>query len=475
VLAAWRQPRGSSAFTNALQSQNNLETVMALSMQEADASDVPRDIEKAAYDKVFWRSVPLFFFCYMVSYLDRVNIGFAKLQMLGDLHLTDNVYAIGASMLFWGYVLFEMPSNMVLHRVGARRWIARIMVTWGLVSILLIYVEPLGRFFHTGSTAMFYILRFLLGVCEAGFFPGVVLYLNSWFPSYRQNRVMAGFMVALPLSLCIGGPVSGWVIQNMHEALGFHGWQWMLIVEGLPAIVLGALVLLTLTDSIDHARWLSADEKALLKGNVSSENAHKTHDYRAALKSRGVWTLCGILLTMLTGFYGLSFWLPSIIRAAGMTNAFHIGLVAAIPYIAASVVMIANSIHSNRTGERRLHAAVPALLAGVALILSATFAKQIVVSVFLISIAASGIIGVMPIFWTFPGRLLSGSAAAAGLALINSVGSLSGITGALITNVAKNITGDVNSGTYVLGACLLICCGLVLTIPRGMVSTSRQG
>jgi len=434
------------------------ETEMALSMQEADVSDVAQDMEKAAYNKVFWRSVPLFFLCYMVSYLDRVNIGFAKLQMLDDLHLTDNVYALGASILFWGYVLFEIP----------------IMLTWGLVSILLMYIEPLGQFFHIGSATMFYVLRFLLGVCEAGFFPGIVLYLNSWFPSYRQSRVMAGFMVALPLSLCIGGPVSGWVMQNMHEVFGFRGWQWMLIIEGLPAMVLGVVVLLTLTESIDEARWLSAAEKALLKRNVSIENVNKTHDFRGALKSRGVWILCGILLTMLTGFYGLSFWLPSIIRAAGTTNAFHIGLLAAIPYVAASIVMIANSIHSNRTGERRLHAAVPALLAGIALILSATFTHQIAVSILLISIAASGIIGIMPIFWTFPGQLLSGSAAAAGLAMINSVGSLSGITGALITNVAKNITGDVNSGTYVLGGCLLVCCGLILTIPRAMVSTSQQ-
>ncbi|MFM0205750.1 MFS transporter, partial [Paraburkholderia fungorum] len=246
--------------------------------------------------------MPLFFLCYMGSYLDRVNIGFAKLQMLGDLNLSDNVYALGARMLFWGYVLFEMPSNIVLHRFGARRWIARIMVTWGLVSILLMYIGPLGRFFHTGSATMFYMLRFLLAACEAGFFPGVILYLNSWFPSHRQNRVMAGFMVALPLSLCIGGPVSGWVLQNMHDTFGFRGWQWMLIVEGLPAIILGATVLLKLTETIDDARWLTPEEKSLLKRNLSSENLTKTHDFRAALKSRGVWILCDILLTMNTGF-----------------------------------------------------------------------------------------------------------------------------------------------------------------------------
>lgn len=438
------------------------------------ATSHTQEFENATYKKVFWRVVPVFFLCYVVSYLDRVNIGFAKLQMLGDLKLDDNVYALGASILFWGYILFEVPSNIILHRVGARRWIARIMISWGLVSASLMYIEPLGQFFHTGSPTMFYILRFLLGVCEAGFFPGIVYYLNSWFPAQKQNRVLAGFMVALPLSLCLGSPLSGWLLENTQNFLGYRGWQWMLLLEGLPSVVLGFVVLFTLTDDIDKAGWLNNGEKALLKTNITKENSTKEKNFGAAFKNRSVWTLSFVLLTMLTGFYGLSFWLPSIIRATGIKNSFHIGVIAAIPYAVAGVAMIANAAHSNKTGERRLHAAIPALMAGVALILSAKFSSNLPVSMFLITIAASGIIGIMPIFWSFSGQLLSGVAAAAGLAMINSIGSLSGVTGAMITNVVKNMTGDINNGTYALGVSLLISFLLILSLPRKLATFTPQ-
>lgn len=443
---------------------------MAASIEQTPIEAALPDLEKSTYDKVFWRTVPLFFVCYVVSYLDRVNIGFAKLQMLGDLNLSDNVYALAASMLFWGYMLFEMPSNLVLHRVGARRWISRIMISWGCVSISMMYIEPLAALFHTTPATMFYVLRFLLGVCEAGFFPGVVFYLNQWFPSHKQNRVLAGFMFALPLSLCIGGPLSGWILQNMHDAFGHRGWQWMLLIEGLPAVILGIVVLARLTDSVDKAHWLSADEKALVKRNLASENAHKAHNFGAALKSPVIWLLCAILLTMNTGFYGLSFWLPSIIQATGLKNVYHVGLLSALPYVVAGAFIVANAVHSNRTGERRFHAAIPAGCAGIALILSAAWASQLGLSLLTMSIAAAGIIGVTPLFWIFSGRALTGAAAAAGLAMINSIGSLAGITGAMITNVAKNVTGSVNSGTYVLGACLLLCALLILLLPRAIVS-----
>jgi len=444
---------------------------MFLSIRKSQIGELALDPERSTYNKIFWRTVPLFFLCYVVSYLDRVNIGFAKLQMLGDLRLSDNVYALGASILFWGYVLFEMPSNLILHKVGARRWIARIMVSWGIVSILIMFIEPLGRLFHTGSATMFYVLRFLLGVCEAGFFPGVVFYLNRWFPSNRQSRVMGGFMFALPLSLCLGGPVSGWVLQNMHDVLGYRGWQWMLLIEGLPAVILGCVVWMTLTETVEQANWLSDDEKDLVKRNLSSENVRKPHRFGAAMQSPVIWILCAILLTMNTSFYGLSFWLPSIISAAGLKGAFDIGLLAALPYFVAGITMLANVMHSNHTGERRLHAAVPAACAGIALILSAAFASRLGLSVLFITVAASGIIGITPLFWIFSGRALSGSAAAAGLAMINSIGSLAGVTGAMITNIAKNLTGNIHSGTYVLGGCMLVCCALILLLPRAAVST----
>ncbi|WP_343675802.1 MFS transporter [Paraburkholderia heleia] len=433
-----------------------------------DAQEHP--LEASTYRKVFWRLIPIFFACYIVSYLDRVNIGFAKLQMLSSLNLDDDVYAMGASILFWGYVLFEIPSGVVLHRVGARKWIARIMITWGLVSASLMYVHPLADFFHTRVSTMFYILRFLLGVCEAGFGPGVFYLLNNWFPAKRQSRVFAAFMLSLPISLCIGNPLSGWILQNMHDVLGYQGWQWLLLLEAVPSVILGIVVFFSIPESIEKAKWLLEEERHFWQGALQREHSKKIHDFGAALKSRGMWTLALISLTMLTGFYGLSFWLPTIIQASGLKDAFHVGLLAAIPYAVSGVAMIANAIHSHKTQERRIHAAVPALVAGIALILSARFAGNLPLSMMLITVAAAGIMAIIPLFWSFAGQLLSGIAAAAGLALINSIGSLSGIAGAMITNVVKNMTGSVTDGTYVLGASLLACCILILTLPRELVS-----
>jgi len=418
---------------------------------------------------VMRRILPLLLLCYVVAYLDRVNVGFAKLQMLGDLGMSDTIYAIGASIFFWGYFLFEMPSNLLLHKYGARFWIARIMVTWGIVSSSLAFIVPLASFFHVQTSTMFYTLRFLLGVCEAGFFPGVILYMNYWFPARRQSVAMSGFLVAIPLSLTLGGIVSGWLMENTHGMLGFSGWQWMLLLEGIPSVLVAFVVFFWLGDGIQSAKWLSASEKALLQSNLERESTAKTHGVAAALKSPRVWLLTIILLTFNTGFYGLAFWLPSIIRASGVQSTLNIGLLSAIPYLSAVVVMLLNAAHSRKTGERRLHAAIPACVGGVGLILSALFANNIPVSIIFLTVATCGILGLMPIYWTFPGQILSGTAAAAGIALINSVGNLSGFTGSMITGLAKQWTGNINNGTYALGACLLVSCGLILLIPKNML------
>ncbi|WP_425572923.1 MFS transporter [Paraburkholderia caribensis] len=442
-----------------------------MSRATIDRDSTTHLLEATTYRKIFWRIIPIFFACYIVSYLDRVNIGFAKLQMLSSLNLDDDVYALGASILFWGYVLFEIPSGIALHRVGARKWIARIMITWGIVSASLMYVQPLADFFHTRVSTMFYILRFLLGVCEAGFGPGVFYLLNNWFPAERQSRVFAAFMLSLPISLCIGNPLSGWILKNMHEVLGYQGWQWLLLLEAVPSVILGGVVFLSVPESIEKTRWLRDEEKHFWQGALQREHSKKIHDFSAALKSRGMWTLSLISLTMLTGFYGLSFWLPTIILASGLKDAFHVGVLAAIPYAVSGFAMVANAAHSHKTQERRVHAAVPAFIAGIALMLSARFAGNLPLSMTLITVAAAGIMAIIPLFWSFAGQLLTGVAAAAGLALINSIGSLSGIAGAMITNVVKNITGSVTDGTYILGASLLACCILILTLPRELVSS----
>lgn len=437
------------------------------------ASAAELSFEDRTYRKVILRILPILLFCYMAAYLDRVNIGFAKLDMLNDLQFSNTIYALGASIFFWGYFLFEVPSNLLLHRFGARFWIARIMFSWALVSIAVAFTVPLAKFFHIESTSMFYTLRFLLGICEAGFFPGVILYLNYWFPTHRQSRVMSGFLMAMPISLTLGGILSGWLMNSMQGVHGMAGWQWMLIIEGIPSLIMAVVVICLLVDNIDKAKWLSPEEKQMLKNNLQTENKGKASSLREVLLNGQVWLLVLILLTFNTGFYGLAFWMPSIIKSAGISNSLHIGLLTAIPYGIAVVAMTLNARHSNKTGERRLHAAVPAFIGGVGLILSAFFADNLVLSVLFLSVSASGVLSLMPIYWTLPGTVLSGVAAAAGIGMINAIGNLSGFTGSMITAVAENLTGNINNGTYVLGACLFVSGALILSIPKAMLDKGR--
>lgn len=430
--------------------------------------------EDRTYRKVILRILPVLLLCYMAAYLDRVNIGFAKLDMLNDLGFSNTVYALGASVFFWGYFLFEVPSNLLLHRFGARFWIARIMLSWAVVSIAVAFTVPLAGVFHVQSETMFYILRFLLGICEAGFFPGVILYLNYWFPTRRQSRVMSGFLMAMPISLTLGGVLSGWLMTKMQGVHGMAGWQWMLIVEGIPSVIMAVVVICLLADNIDKAKWLSPAEKAMLKANLKTDNKGKATSLREVFFNGRVWLLVLILLTFNTGFYGLAFWMPSIIKSAGISNPLDIGLLTAIPYGIAVIAMTLNARHSNKTGERRLHAAIPAFIGGVGLILSAYFANNVVLSIIFLSVSASGVLSLMPIYWTLPGSVLSGVAAAAGIGMINAIGNLSGFTGSMITAVAENLTGNINNGTYVLGACLFVSGALILSIPRAMLATGDK-
>ncbi|WP_266064580.1 MFS transporter [Brucella intermedia] len=431
-------------------------------------------MEQTVSRKIWWRMVPLLFICYIVSYLDRVNVGFAKLQMVDDLKISTAAYALGASIFFWGYVLFEVPSNAMLNKVGARIWIARIMVSWGIASVALMFIEPIARFFGVSNEASFYVLRFLLGVCEAGFFPGVILYVNQWLPSHKQGKIMAGFLLALPVSLVIGGPLSGALMEGTHGAYGLSGWQWMLFIEGIPAVILGIVVFFCLTDRIDQANWLSSEEKLYVKQSLAGEDQHKSHKLSLMIKDYRVWVMAGIVFTYNTGFYGLSFWMPTLIKGTGISSPLVIGLLTAIPFSCASVCMVINAIRSNATGERRWHVAFAAILGGFGLIGSAIFAHQPVLAIVFLSIAASGILSVMPVFWTFPGAVLSGTAAAAGIAMINCLGSLSGITGAMISGTMETLTGDINDGTYVLGASLFITAILALSIPARTFARGKR-
>ncbi len=430
--------------------------------------------DEALYKKITWRFVPLLFLCYAVAYLDRVNIGFAKLQMLADLGFSDAVYAFGASVFFVGYVAFEIPSNIVLHKIGARVWISRIMVTWGIVSAAIAFVDPIAAWTGLGKEMTFYILRFLLGVSEAGFFAGIVLYISYWFPAERQAKVMAGFIVAIPISLIVGGPISGALMDNFHNVNGLAGWQWMLVLEGLPAVILGTVVFTYLDSSVADAKWLNAAEKTTILSNLQIDDRHKRHNFSAVIGDFRVWVMAGIMICYSTGIYGLSFWLPTIIKNAGVKSAFDIGLLSAIPWLVSAVAMIANAVHSRKVNERRWHAAIPSFIAGLSFILAALTANHLPVALFFLSVSAAGVMAHAPVFWTFPASVHSVTTAAAGIALITSIGSTSGFVGSYAASLAKDLTGDINNGTYVLAALMLLGGVLVLVIPKQTLSSRLE-
>lgn len=407
------------------------------------SSSISIEEEDALYKKVILRIVPLFFIGFILSYLDRVNISFAKLQMAADFGLTNASFAVGASVFFWGYMLFEIPSNLVLQKVGARAWIARIMITWGIVSMLMIFSR---------SEPVFYSLRFLLGVCEAGFVPGVMYYTNTWLPSKRQSGMYSLFLMALPIAVVLGAPISGAILESMNGVVGIKGWQWLFILEGLPSVVLGVVILLLLRNKPSDVKWLTDSEKRIIETNVAREAAHKSHRVADAFKSGKVYALIVVMVLFNTGFYGLTFWMPTLFRNSGIDNSFHVGLYTAIPFGAAAFCMFFNAKKAERSGRMRLHGMVPVLLASIGLFLATLFHDQFWFSLAMLTMAASGILSLMPIYWTLPGRVLSGSAAAAGLALINSCGSLSGVLGSLIIGYA-----GIQVGMYILSAFLLLC------------------
>jgi MFS family permease len=433
-----------------------------------------RDIEEdKLYRKIAWRLVPLLFVCYIVAYIDRINIGVAKLQMLGDLSFNNAVYAFGASVFFWGYVVLEVPSNILLNRVGARVWIARIMISWGTVSTAIAFVKPLADFTGLPASTMFYILRFLLGACEAGFAPGVVLYLSYWFPSNRQSQILGGFFLAVPVGTMIGAPLSGWILDALNGAANVRGWQWVFIVEGLPAIALGCFVLAWLRDRPEKARWLTDAEKTVVCVNLTWKQAEKRHEFSASLTDLRIWIMSAIFLLYGTGFYGLAFWLPTIIQSSGVVNSFHVGLLNAIPYAIAALYMTWHAAHARKTGERRMHTVLPILIGGLGLVASAVFSEHIVVSLFFTTVAVCGLMSVMTVFWTLPTGFLSGTAAATGIAFISSIGSLSGIVGAFASSIALEMTGTMKSGTYLLGALMVLSGILAFLAPRSMYGTIK--
>lgn len=409
-------------------------------------------IERRAYRRVTWRLIPFLFACYVAAYLDRVNVGFAKLQMLADLQMSETAYGIGAGIFFIGYFLFEVPSNLILHRTGARAWIARIVITWGLLSAATMWV--------TSATA-FYALRFLLGIAEAGFFPGIVLYLTQWYPAPRRARIMALFMTAIAISGVIGGPVSGWILSEMAGKNGWAGWQWLYLLEGIPAVLLGVATFFYLDDSIEGARWLPDDEKAVLRAQLRADPAGEEHvSVMATLRDSRVVLLAALYFCSILGLYGLAFWMPQLIRTLGVAEPWRVGMLSAIPYGVATVAMVLAGQSSDRRGERRWHLVGSALIGALGLVGAAWFRTEPVAGMIAFSVAAAGILSLPPLFWTIPTTLLRGVSAAAGIAAINSVGNLSGFVSPYMIGAITDATGEATIGLYVLAASLVASAAL---------------
>lgn len=404
--------------------------------------------EMKTYRKADVRLLPFLFLCYILAYLDRVNVGFAKLQMLKDLSLSDAGFATGAGIFFIGYFFFEVPSNVLLKKFGARMWIARIMISWGILSSCMMFLR--GEW-------SFYALRFLLGIAEAGFFPGIIFYLTLWYPSRHRSTRTAWFVAAIAVSGVIGNPISGWIMDRLSGVMNLAGWQWLFLAEGIPSMVVGVWVIYYLDSSIEEATWLTAEEKALLARNLLAEDQHKTqHKLRDAFNSRKVWVLSAIYFTLMIGLYGIAFWLPTIVKAFGIKGYLEVGLITAIPYGVAVVGMIFLSHHSDKTGERRLHYVLNVTVGAIGLILSGVFASQPVLAVIFLSVGTLGVIGSMPLFWPLPSAFLAGTAAAAGIGVVNSVGNLGGYFGPNIPIWASAVSSDKSAALYIISAALIV-------------------
>ena len=417
-------------------------------------TEFAEDFAAKTYRKVDLRLLPFLFLCYILAYLDRVNVGFAKLQMLKDLSLSDAAFATGAGIFFIGYFFFEVPSNVLLKKFGARMWIARIMITWGIISACMMFVR--GEW-------SFYAMRFILGVAEAGFFPGVIFYLTLWYPSRMRSTRTAWFVAAIAASGVIGNPVSGWIMDSLGGVMNLAGWQWLYLAQGIPSIVVGIWVIFYLNSSIEEARWLSVEEKALLAKNLVAEDQHKTETRLIdAFKSTKVWVLCAIYFTLMIGLYGITFWLPTIVKAFGIKGYLEVGLVTAIPYGVAVIGMILLSLHSDKTGERRLHYVLNVTVGAAGLVLSGVFASNPILAIIFLSFGTLGVIGSMPLFWPLPSAFLAGTAAAAGIGIVNSVGNLGGFVGPNIPVWAKHYSADKSAALYIIAGILMV--GALLTL-----------
>lgn len=414
------------------------------------------DVEKRAIGKIMRRLIPFLILCYFVAYLDRVNVGFAKLHMNSALGLSEAAYGLGAGLFFIGYFFFEVPSNILLERFGARRWIARIMISWGIVSAAFAFIPSMSVASGLSSEWIFYFLRLLLGACEAGFFPGIIFYLTLWFPSVYRARVISLFMLAIPISSIIGSPISG-LLLNL-SGFGLQGWQWLFVCEALPSVLVGFGVLIFLTDFPRQASWLQPDEVSWIQSTLEFERQRteqKEHiSVLQSLTDSRILACAMVYFCLNAAGYGVAFFLPTIIKAFGVTDT-QTGLIAALPFVFGAIGMVLLGRHSDHTGERKMHVAAALTLAAVGIGLAGLVSSPVPI-VGLLCLAQIGVSAVPPMFWPMPAGMLTGASAAAGIAAINSLGNLSGFAGPFAMGYLKDLTGGFTAGLLLLALMGLI-------------------
>lgn len=418
------------------------------------AATPPTQIDEARIvSKIAWRVMPLIMVCYLFAFFDRINISFAKFSLQTDLGLSDTAYGLGAGLFVVGYVLFEVPSNLMLYKVGARRWIARIMVSWGIATALMAFVQ---------TEWQFYGLRFLIGAMEAGFAPGVLYYLTIWFPAAYRGRMTSMLFLASAFAGLLGAPASGLVLSHMDGVLAMRGWHWLFLVGGLPCVVLGYIVFKVLKDRIEDARWLAPEERALLSANIARQNREIAgHSLIGALKTPGFLMLGLIYFLIQVSSYGLNFWAPHMIRTSGITNSTTIGLLTAVPYLCGAITMVVVGRVSDRTGERRKFVIGLMLLASVGFFSAGIFDKQTAMLVLALSMMGAGVVAAIPAFWALPPKLVAGAGAAAGIALINTLGQLGGIVSPVVVGRIKDMAGSTTPALYLIGSLGLVCAAIL--------------
>jgi len=438
-------------------------------MSDSYSSATSSDERKAIYAKVGWRLIPFLFICYTLNFLDRVNISFAHLQFQKDIGLSDAAYGLGVGLFFVGYVALEVPSNLLLKKIGARLTISRIMILWGLVSSGMMFVR---------SPVEFYIARALLGIAEGGFFPGIVLYLTYWFPSAKRARITSRLFLAVAVAGALGGPVSGWILSHMNGVSGMQGWKWLFLLEGLPSVIVGIVALFYLNDKPADARWLTSEQREMIASDIADDEKVKadvtSSSFGEVLKDPRLYLLAFGYMAVPWSSSVLNFWGPSIIRKAGISNLADVGLLSAIPYIVGAAFMLLVCRNSDRMMERRWHYGSVAMLTALGLSLLPSAASNWVASIALLSVSNAGFLTAVALFWTISPAYLSGRAAAGGIGLVSCIGQSAGLVAPVVFSWGNSLTKSATAGFYLV-AMVIACAGLsiIVGIPASKLKERR--